>query len=49
MLRATGMLNAVEYLHSNNIVHRDIKLANFCTGADSRANKVDRLLHYTSV
>lgn len=37
---ATGMLAALQHVHSTGIVHRDIKPANFCVGADSEGDKV---------
>lgn len=32
------MLKAIEYCHSNNIVHRDVKLENFLIDSDDSLN-----------
>lgn len=37
---ATGMLAAVEELHSRRLVHRDIKPGNFCLGPGGQHSTV---------
>lgn len=41
---ASGMLAALQHVHSKGIVHRDIKPANFCLGAGSNSKKVQHSL-----
>ncbi|KAH7288209.1 hypothetical protein KP509_31G017200 [Ceratopteris richardii] len=40
LMLADQMINRVEYLHSKNILHRDIKPDNFLMGLGRRANQV---------
>jgi len=35
------MVNVIDYLHSNNIVHRDIKLQNMLMTSNDTINLID--------